>query len=255
MNTLRGLLLLASTFALGCNNANVNNADAGVDMAASPDLQVNPVDRGRYIMNNVGLCTFCHTPLNADGTRDMTRLFAGWDCLVDLTPNDPTTGCLSSANLTPDPTTGLGMWTDAQIMNAFRNGMDNQGMPLAPVMPYWAFHNMMDADAMAIVAYLRTLTPVSHKVTAKQPPWTTIPAATPIDPNAIPMPAANAPNHDSAVRGRYLASMIGLCVDCHSPMAAMNAPTPIDTTKLFSGGRIFTAAQLGLMSPPYPMMI
>jgi hypothetical protein len=266
MRQLRGLALCG--LLAGCGNAPATS-DAGMD-AAVPDLGPSPVDRGRYIMNNVALCTFCHTPLNPDGTRDMTRLFAGWDCFVDVDP-DPNLGCLSSANLTPDNATGLGMWTDAQIMNAFRNGMDNMGKPLAFVMPYWVFHNMTDDDAKAIVAYLRTLPAVSHKVTEKQPPWSLAPApATPIAEAMIPMPKAGTPDMASAMRGRYLTSHIGLCIDCHTKDTFMN-PTPIDVTNLFAGGRLFTAPQLGLpsmctgedggmgdaalMCQPYPMNI
>src|SRR6185312_16501556 len=54
------------------------------------------VERGRYIMNTLGACTFCHTPLNPDGSRDNTREFAGVDCLFDtdgITGNG--SGCVS----------------------------------------------------------------------------------------------------------------------------------------------------------------
>ena len=112
----------------GCSST--GNSDGSADMAvassgdmaeakdaAPPDMLDIKVERGRYLMNNVGLCTFCHTPLNPDGTRDMTRLLAGWDCFVDIEPADPNVGCLSSRNLT-NHETGLKNATDEQIMEA-----------------------------------------------------------------------------------------------------------------------------------------
>lgn len=64
-------------------------------------------------------------------------------------------------NLTPDMDTGIGSWTDAQIGAAIRTGDDDQGQSLCTVMP--RFKDMTDDEAAAIVAYLRSLHPVSHE--------------------------------------------------------------------------------------------
>src|SRR5436190_14571665 len=127
--------------AAGCGE----DTSAGADMAA-PDLGESPVDRGRYLVNNVGACTFCHTPLNPDGSRDLTRLLAGFECFVDLDPTNAQVGCLSSRNLTNDPT-GLKNATNEQIKDAFLNGHRTDDKPMVPVMPYWLFHNMTMQDA------------------------------------------------------------------------------------------------------------
>src|SRR5258706_5437928 len=141
---------------------------------AAPDSPGrDKVARGRYIMNVLGACTFCHTPLNPDGSRDMTRLFAGVDCLFDIDPSTPGFGCISSRNLSNDPT-GLINATDDQIKNAFRNGHRTDGKTLAPVMPYWVFHNMTDADADSIVAYMRTIPGITHTVQGNEEPWASI---------------------------------------------------------------------------------
>jgi len=71
-------------------------------------------------------------------------------------------------NLTSDPATGLGCWTNAQIENAILNGTDNEGMPLCPPMPrfgHLAGDGGLDgAGAQAVVAYLRSLAVVVYQV-------------------------------------------------------------------------------------------
>ena len=216
------------------------------------------VERGRYIMNTLGACTFCHTPLNPDGSRDNTRLFAGVDCLFDTDGiGSNGSGCVSSRNLTDDAT-GLHNATDTQIKDAFRNGHRTDGKTLAPIMPYWIFHNMNDYDADSIVAYLRTVPGVNHTVQANEPPWSDIndSGSAGISPyimdSEIPMPTGGG---SAAMYGRYLAAMAGLCIDCHTPDAMQPSPRLIDLTKAFQGGRLFFKEQLGLLDPSYPEMI
>jgi mono/diheme cytochrome c family protein len=245
-------LVAAMTLLVACGDDKVPST---ID-ASSADASRTAVERGRYIMNNLGACTFCHTPLNPDGSRDLTRLFAGVDCFIDIDPTTPNFGCISTRNLTNDAT-GLKNATDTQIKNAFRNGMRIDGKTLAPLMPYYIFHNMTDDDADAIVAYLRTVTGVNHTVAANEMPWSGINdsgmPAPPLDPaRQIPLAPANNP---SAERGRYLSSMVGLCIDCHTPDASPPFPLPIDMTRPFAGGRVFFAQDLGLQTPQYPAMV
>ena len=269
MRTMRtAFVMMAAAAGCGDNTAKPIDAPVAID-APSVDAGQTPVERGRYLMNNVAACTFCHTPLNPDGTRDNTRLFAGVDCLVDIPPcfgqptcmsaPDPSDGfgCISSRNLTNDAT-GLKNATDAQIKDALLNGHRVDGKMLAPVMPFYLFHNMTDADANAIVAYIRTLTPVVHTVKPNEEPWASMnnastPSAQPIDPATIPMPVSTFPDQAAALRGRYLTSQVGLCIDCHTKDAM--AAIPLDTTKFFQGGRQFTKEQLGLTASTYPAVI
>ena len=76
----------------------------------------------------------------------------------------PHLGVFVGPNLTPDKATGLGNWTAAQIVNAITKGQTPQGRTLAPVMPWHAYANLTKSDALAIVAYLKSLPPVSHQV-------------------------------------------------------------------------------------------
>ncbi len=67
-------------------------------------------------------------------------------------------------NLTPDPETGLGCWSPLQIENAILHGIDDQGRRLCPPMPIFAEAGVDTAGAAAVVAFLRSLPPVSHRV-------------------------------------------------------------------------------------------
>ena len=271
-------LVVVLAVMVGCGDNLKAKPDASQEL---PDAGRSPVERGRYIMNTLGACTFCHTPLNPDGTRDTTRLFAGVDCFIDIDP--PTAGscCLSTRNLTND-VTGLKNATDQQIKDAFTKGKRTDGKTLSPVMPYYIFHNMTEDDQNAIVAYLRTVPAVSHTVAANEPPWSFINdgnatvcdmlgtgeavpcVADSIVPSSIPSPAAGFPSMASALRGRYLAGMAGLCIDCHTPelphVPVNNPippffPRPIDMSKPYTGGRMFQKIDLGLIDPSYPAII
>jgi hypothetical protein len=228
------------------------------------------VARGQYIVNVLGACTFCHTPLLPNGTRDQEKLFAGIDCFADL--DSPTfqdngngTGCLSTRNLT-NHATGLANATDSQIKDAFRNGVRTDGKRIVPIMPYWVFHNMTDEDTDAVVAYLRTVPGKDHVVKANEAPFSlyndgvidSIPGlfnahVTPLLDSEIPLPSGGV-NNASAMRGRYLSSMVGLCIDCHSPTTSF---IEIDRTQVFGGGRVFPKGELGLVDPgnTFPMFI
>jgi len=70
---------------------------------------------------------------------------------------------LFAPNLTPDPQTGLGTWSDADIVRAIRTGVAPDGGQLNHWMPYLvAFDDMSDEDASDLVRFLRSLRPVKR---------------------------------------------------------------------------------------------
>ena len=70
-----------------------------------------------------------------------------------------------TANLTPDPETGLGQWTEQQFVDTIRTGRhQGRGREILPPMPWPAFRNLNDADLKAIFAFLRTIPPMKNKV-------------------------------------------------------------------------------------------
>jgi mono/diheme cytochrome c family protein len=211
-----------------------------------------PVERGEYLVKHVAACGDCHTPRNPDGSLDTTRWLGGTENFADIDPSDDTKGAVHAPNITPHAT-GLAGWTDAEIKNAFLNGVSKDGSALFPIMPYYVLHNMTGADADAIVLYLKTVTPVDQTIPPRQDlgfPFTQ--PAQPVPVAKIPtttLPATD-PNYDAAERGRYLAGMIGICMECHTE--EVQGPVPIDVDKLFQGNRVFPAVAFGLPVPPFP---
>jgi len=117
------------------------------------------VARGKYLVSVAG-CNDCHTPGYFFGKPDTSRFLGGSEVGFEI----PGAGIFHGPNLTPDKETGLGSWSDAQIVTALTTGKRPDGRELAGVMPWRAFANFTQADLSAIVAYLRTLPPVHNKV-------------------------------------------------------------------------------------------
>ena len=117
--------------------------------------------RGQYLVDHVFACGDCHTPQGPTGPV-AGKYLAGNADFVAL----PTGDKLGSRNLTNDAT-GLKNRSDDEIKNMFRNGTRPAATgsePLNPIMPYYVFHNVTDADADAIVAYLRTVPAVVNDI-------------------------------------------------------------------------------------------
>lgn len=116
-------------------------------------------ERGKYLVT-LGGCSDCHTPGNFLGHPDMKRFLGGSDVGFAI----PGHGVFVGRNLTPDPETGLGKWTNAQIVTALTTGVRPDGRILAPIMPWRDFAHLTKSDAKAIAAYLKSLPPVKHAV-------------------------------------------------------------------------------------------
>jgi hypothetical protein len=131
------LVLALTLFAVACGDSRSSSSNASEQVRA-----------GAAFVRQRG-CPSCHEP--SDGAGTLAGDFA------------PVKGTLAfPANLTPDPKTGLGGWADADIVRAFRYGIDNQNMELCLVMP--RLPTIGDTEAYAIVAYLRSLPPVTRAI-------------------------------------------------------------------------------------------
>ena len=164
------------------------------------------VARGKYIFGATGGCG-CHTvpkgPINAGGRR-----------------YDGPFGTVFATNITPDRQTGIGTWTDEQIITAIRLGRRPNGERLLPVHPFTVFNGMAEEDLKAIVAFLRTTAPVNR---ANQPKKITVPLFESVflpawlaafAPKETPPPKAPT---TGVARGEYLVRAVGHCGECHSP--------------------------------------
>lgn len=174
------------------------------------------VARGDYLVNAVAACSNCHSPRNPDGSFMEGMDFAG-GLDFDLGP----LGTVYARNLTPDPDTGIGSWSDAEIIRAIREGKTKEGEQLMPPMPYMLFNNMSDDDVLAMVAYLRSLKPVRNEVPDDK---LNVPReqAAPVAPPAQGKPAP--PREASVAYGAYLLTAVIDCFDCHTSRDAQGNP-------------------------------
>lgn len=133
--------------------------------ATAGDAPDPRVARGRYLVTVMD-CGGCHTPGALAGRPDPARRYAGSEIGFggSAPMGEMTGGVVYPSNLTPDPETGLGRWSEEEIGRAIRYGQRPDGRTLVPVMPWPSYAQLTDEDLAAIVAYLRSLPPVHFVV-------------------------------------------------------------------------------------------
>jgi mono/diheme cytochrome c family protein len=128
-------------------------------MSGSPAFAQEQVRTGEYLVTIMD-CGGCHTPGALAGKPDMERPLAGSGIGFQI----PGLGIFYPPNLTPDPETGLGKWSEADLIKAVRTGIRPDGRQLAPIMPYHSYSRLTDADAQALAGYLKSMKPVQNKI-------------------------------------------------------------------------------------------
>jgi mono/diheme cytochrome c family protein len=128
---------------------------------AQPAGAQDRIKRGEYLAAIMD-CGGCHTPGALRGRPDPARALAGSDVGFEI----PRLAIFYPPNLTPDRETGLGAWSEADIVRAVRTGERPDGRVLAPVMPWHSYAKLTDADAYALAAYLKSLKPIRNKAPA-----------------------------------------------------------------------------------------
>ena len=180
---------------------------AVVAMTGGASAESASVKRGSYLANTIMTCANCHSP---KGPPEATN---GKDYSGGLEFDEPPFK-VTAPNITQDKETGLGKWSAAEIKNVLLTGIRPNGTPLAEIMPTNFYQILTPSDANAIVAYLKTLKPISNKV------------PNPLYKMALPhhlFPGSEKPMPASAMRnkikrGFYLAT-IGHCMECHTDSA------------------------------------
>ncbi len=172
------------------------------------------LERGRYIATALSGCVYCHSP--HEWTAPGTPMVAGMEGAGEIEPYADLPGRVVAPNLTPDPQTGVGTWSDDQLARAIREGIGHDGRALFPMMPYTRFREMSDEDVASVVVYLRSLPAVRHEL-----PKTDI--IFPVKylirnaPEPITSPIHDDANLSDPVKyGAHLANLAG-CADCHTP--------------------------------------
>ncbi len=129
---------------------------AGVTAMASAETLL---ERGDYLVNTIAACGNCHTPKDSSGREIVGEALSG-----GFEFDDPGIGHVVGPNITPDPETGIGTWSEAQIVTALRDGKRPDGTIIGPPMPIPVYRQLSDRDAQAIAAYLRSVKPIRHAV-------------------------------------------------------------------------------------------
>ncbi len=157
----------------------------------------------------------------------------------DLTDLSPALGVYYARNITPDVETGLGGWTDGEIVRAIREGIRKDGRVLFPIMPIDPLHGLSDDDVLALVAYIRTIPPVRNVVPEREPSLfaKTLLTVGIIGPTKqITEPIVAPRRAVTPEYGAYVARHVSLCSDCHTPRNLMNGDFYYDS--LLAGGSI-----------------
>lgn len=130
---------------------------AGLRIERTPER----LARGEYLYR-LADCDGCHS--ERDYGRFGGPVVPGGKAAGQVFPKEMgMPGTVVAPNLTTDPETGIGTWTDGEKVRAIREGVDKNGRALFPMMPYEAFRKMSDEDVYSLVAYLDTLPPVKRR--------------------------------------------------------------------------------------------
>ena len=143
-------------------------ADEVTQLYARLDAEAKaaPVKRGQYLVDTLG-CAQCHSPTDEE-KRILPGMKLAGGMRIDINPF----GSFPTGNLTSDTATGLGSWADEEIKRVITKGILRDGSRLLPFpMDYGSFSTMTSSDLDAIVAYLRTVPPVSNRIPPPTRPW------------------------------------------------------------------------------------
>ncbi|MFW5706218.1 MAG: cytochrome c [Bacteroidota bacterium] len=199
--------------------------------AVEMKVEITPerVQRGDYLANHVMVCMDCHSVRDwalYSGPVTPGTLGAGGD---EFTREMGFPGDFYAPNVTPYH---LGDWSDGEIYRAITSGVDKDGNPLFPVMPYHSYGKADKEDIFSVIAYIRSLDPIAKDVPESDPdfPFSLIMRMIPQEADHQTRP----PTTNTIEYGEYLAT-VAACADCHTPFEKGQPVTDL----LYAGGREF----------------
>ncbi|MDE2447266.1 MAG: c-type cytochrome [Alphaproteobacteria bacterium] len=182
------------------------------------------IENGK-LLYNIGGCISCHMSVGDAAVPSGGK------------PLSTPIGMLYPPNLTPDPETGLGKWSDVDFVNAMQKGLRPDGSYLIPAFPYTSYAHMKVEDVMDIKAYLASLPPVQNKVMPHAVvalplirrglglwQWIGLDST-----KFVPEPTQS----ERWNRGAYLVIGPGHCAECHTPRTLLMSS---DVSRMFAGG-------------------
>lgn len=232
-----GLVMLAIALTATAGFSYLYFRSPATAPAADLHIELTPerLARGEYLFT-LSDCDGCHS--ERDFSRFSGPVKAGRRGAGGPMPLDDLPGKVFARNITPDAETGLGRWSDGEIVRAIREGISRDGSALFPMMPYSGYRYMADEDVYSLVAYLRSLPPVRNEVPRSQIDF---PVSMLI--KGEPQPAGSVRSVDRGNRmayGQYLTNLAG-CEECH---------TPAEKGKLIAGRNFSGGRRFGIVGGP-----
>ena len=195
-------------------------------LGANNTIGQDLIEKGKYIFHASGGCS-CHTDTKNDGAF-----------LAGGRPINTPFGTFFGTNISPDPSTGIGKWTDEDFVRAMTKGLSPEGNHYFPVFPYTSFHNITQEDLIALKAYLFSIPAVNQK---NIPHELILPfgrqALLMIWKNVVWSPQtfiSNPEQTKSWNRGAYIAQALAHCGECHTPRNLLGG---LKTYLHFSGSK------------------
>jgi mono/diheme cytochrome c family protein len=236
-----GIVIVVLVVLAGAGLAFLFTAFPKVEPAPSLKVASSPesVARGAYLANHVTACVDCHSDKDDgrySGPPLPGTLGQGGEGLTHAVGFP---GELLAPNITP---AGIGQWSDGEVLRAMTAGVSRDGRPLFALMPYHVYRELSQADAEALIAYLRTLPAIDHAVAAPQLDFPlnlivrTMPAPATL---RTDQPAPGTPEY-----GKYMATIAG-CQACHTPEVKGK---PVEGME-FAGGQDFGFVRSANISP------
>ncbi|MBT3254069.1 MAG: c-type cytochrome [Candidatus Marinimicrobia bacterium] len=207
-----------------------------INIISTPERLV----RGEYLAEHVAGCTDCHS--QRDWSIFMAPAKAGTHGAGGEVFNEEmgTPGTIYAPNITP---AALDSWTDGEIVRAITSGVNKEGVPLFPIMPYPNYARMSQEDIYSIVVYLRTLRPIVNDVPKRKLnfPLSLIVRTIPKQAEFGTLPYKT----DTVAYGKYMTTAAG-CMDCHTPMKKGQPVAGMEfaggfTMGMLSGGTVNSA--------------
>lgn len=231
-----GILLLLVVLALTAGLIYLYTALPKKEPPQQLTVEATPesLQRGEYLVHHVVVCTHCHSQrkVNVFATPGIPNTEGSGDLFI----KDKSLGELYSPNITPH---AIGNWTDGELIRAVTAGVNKDGDPLFPIMPYKLYADLKEDDLHAVIAYIRSLKPLAHEA-----PKTKLKFPLNLIVRTIPGPPEKDPNVQTTA-GNYYAKVAG-CIDCHTPINDKGQPLPGMT---LAGGQDFVIVKSANITP------
>src|SRR5690554_3565676 len=183
-----------------------------VDNAPDLEIEITPekVVRGKYLAYHVMMCADCHSVRDFSlfsGPPTPGTEFVGGE-VFDQSMGFP--GKFISSNITP---AGIGKWTDGELFRLITTGVKRDGEPIFPVMPYHHFGKLDREDIESVIAFLRTLPPVTtqHPPSKADFPFSLLMRTMPQKANLTSKPSKS----NTVKYGEYIFNAAA-CAECHT---------------------------------------